>query len=110
MEIQTYAKELGNSELLNCKFHEANNPVNLRGTRKSNFKPVRIPGSVWVNPRISRMFQPLTYDHALHETDIHLIIVVEVSKFFATEKEGTESVLSSRPRALFDAELLESLN
>jgi len=109
-EMIIYSKEVRNSELLNCKFQEANNRVNLRGIRKSNLQPLRIPGSVWVNPRIRGMFQPLTNDHALSETDIHLIVVVEVSKFFASEKEGRESVISSRPRALFDTELLESLN
>ena len=51
-----------------------------------------------MNARIGRMCQALAVDDVPGETNIQLVVVVEVGKLFAVVKEGRESVIPPRQR------------
>src|SRR6266550_93712 len=86
------------SDLLNGEFHEMNDPFNISRLREADLNPLRIPGSVWMNSRTSRMFKALAVDNFLGKADVEFVIVVKMGKLFSGVEKGRESVISPRQR------------
>jgi hypothetical protein len=56
------------------------------------------------------MYQALAVYHGFGESNVQLIVVVEMSECFAAVAEGGEPVVSTRQWTMFHAQLLESIN
>jgi hypothetical protein len=56
------------------------------------------------------MYQALAVNHGFSEANVQLIVVVEMSKYFAAVAQGSKSIVSPRPWTMFHAQFLESIN
>jgi hypothetical protein len=54
------------------------------------------------------MCEPFAVNDRFGEPEVQLVIIMEVSEIFAPVAKRREAVLSTRPRAMFNAQLFQS--
>jgi hypothetical protein len=96
------------SQLFYRQFHESDDAIQICTGREPNLDPGRLRGPIRVHFGVAWMYQPFTCNDDLSEPDVQLSVVMEVSKVFATVAKGRESIISTGPQAMLDAQFLES--